>query len=90
MLPLLPVSDGKLNLKKNLSTKRRHLIPSLHIPGHVGGGGEHVVPVPAGDGDEGHRGGVVAHLLDEPGHLLRDLLKPKANICAKDLKKKPG
>jgi hypothetical protein len=41
--------------------------------------------VPAGDGDEGHRGGVVAHLLDEPGHLLRDLLKPKENICAKDL-----
>jgi hypothetical protein len=39
--------------------------------------------VPAGDGDEGHRGGVVAHLLDEPGHLLGDLLKPKPNICAK-------
>ncbi len=61
------------------------MISSLqHIPGHVGGGGEHVVPVPAGDGDEWHRGGVVAHLLDESGHLLRDLLKPKANICAED------
>jgi hypothetical protein len=45
--------------------------------------------VPTGDGDEGHRGGVVANLLDEPGHLLRDLLKPKPNIFAKDLKQKP-
>ncbi len=40
--------------------------------------------MPAGDGDEGHGGGVVAHLLDEPGHLLGDLLKPKPNICAED------
>merc|ERR1719393_1201244 len=50
-------------------------VPSL-VPGHVLGGLDHVVSVPAGDGDEGNRGGVVADLLDEAGHLLADLLEP--------------
>ena len=50
---------------------------SRYLPAHVGGGTDHVVAVPSRDGDEGDGGGVVAHLLDEPGHLLRDLLEPK-------------
>merc|ERR1719393_463260 len=50
-------------------------VPAL-VPGHLLGGVDHVVAVPAGDGDEGNRGGVVADLLDEAGHLLADLLEP--------------
>jgi hypothetical protein len=36
---------------------------------------EHVVTVPAGDGDERDRLGVVADLLDEGGRLLDDLVE---------------
>ena len=46
------------------------------VPGHVCGGGDHVVAVPAGDGHEGDRGGVVSDLLDEALDLLLDLLEP--------------
>ena len=42
------------------------LIPSL-VPGHVGRRLDHVVTVPAGDGDEGNRLGVVTDLLDVVG-----------------------
>ena len=41
---------------------------------HVGAGLQHVVPVPAGDRDEGHGIGVVADLLDVLADLLGDLL----------------
>merc|ERR1719270_1298807 len=50
-------------------------VPAL-VPAHVLGGLEHVVTVPAGDGDEGDSGRVVADLLDEAGDLLLDLLEP--------------
>ncbi len=44
------------------------------VPGHVGGAGEHVVTVPARDGDEGNLSGLVAEALDEGRHLLVDLV----------------
>merc|ERR1719282_1091554 len=50
-------------------------LPSL-VPGHLVGGIDHVVPVPARDGDEGDGNWVVSDLLDKDGHLLLDLLKP--------------
>lgn len=46
--------------------------PAL-VPVTVGGGLNHVVTVPSGDGDEGNRLGVVTDLLDEVGGLLADL-----------------
>merc|ERR1719510_1074635 len=49
--------------------------PAL-VPGHVLGGLDHVVTVPARDGHEGNSGGVVADLLDEAGDFLADLLEP--------------
>lgn len=48
------------------------LLPAL-VPGAVGGGGQHVVTVETGDGDEGNGLGVEADLLDEVGGLLDDL-----------------
>merc|ERR1719450_2035009 len=53
--------------------------PSL-VPGHVLGGGQHVVSMPAGDGDEGHGGRVITDLLDEARHFLLDLLKPVSAV----------
>ena len=50
-------------------------VPSL-VPGHLLGGVDHVVSVPARDGDEGNGGRVVSDLLDEAGDLLADLLEP--------------
>merc|ERR1711923_99260 len=50
-------------------------LPSL-VPRHVGGGIDHVVSVPSGDGDEGDSNWVVADLLDEVGDFLLDLLEP--------------
>ena len=41
----------------------------------LGGLLEHVVAVPAGDGDERNRLGVVADLLDEGGRLLDDFVE---------------
>ena len=55
------------------------LLPSL-VPGHVGGGVDHVVAVETGDGDEGDGLGVVADLLDEAGGLLDDLLVTSLGI----------
>merc|ERR1719510_596516 len=49
--------------------------PAL-VPGHVLGGLDHVVSMPARDGHEGDSGRVVADLLDEAGDLLADLLEP--------------
>lgn len=49
------------------------LLPTL-VPGAVGGGGQHVVTVETGDGDEGDSLGVVADLLDEVGSLLDNFL----------------
>lgn len=48
--------------------------PAL-VPGHVGGGLQHVVAVEARDGDESNLLGVEADLLDEVGGLLLDLLE---------------
>jgi len=49
------------------------LLPSLE-PGHVGRLLQHVVSVPAGDGNEGNGLGVESDLLDEVGSLLDDFL----------------
>lgn len=46
--------------------------PAL-VPVTVGGGLNHVVTVPSGNGDEGDSLGVVTDLLDEVGGLLADL-----------------
>merc|ERR1719150_416555 len=54
-------------------------VPAL-VPGHVGRGLDHVVAVPPGDGHEGNSSWVVAHLLDEAGHLLLDLLEPGLGV----------
>jgi len=53
--------------------------PSL-VPRHVLGGGEHVVAVPSGNGDESDSGGVVADLLDEVGNFLLDFLEPSLAV----------
>ena len=45
------------------------------VPGHVRGGLNHVVTNPAGDGDEGDVGNVVADLLEEDGELSLDLIE---------------
>merc|ERR1712147_283480 len=50
------------------------LVPAL-VPSHVGGWLDHVVTVPAGDGDEGDGLGVVADLLDVVGDLAGDFLE---------------
>jgi hypothetical protein len=68
--------DGVDGLKKGLSGELARLdltLPTL-VPGAVGGGGQHVVTVETGDGDESNSLGVVADLLDERGGLLDDLL----------------
>ena len=44
-------------------------------PHVLGGLLQHVVTVPAGDGDERNRLGVVADLLDEGGRLLDDFVE---------------
>lgn len=69
--------DGVNGLEEGLAgglTGLGLLLPSL-VPGHVGGGLNHVVTVPSGDGDEGDGGGVVADLLDETRSLLLDLVE---------------
>merc|ERR1719282_476582 len=71
-------NDGIKSLKKSHTTGISLLpldLPSL-VPGHLVGGIDHVVPVPARDGDEGDGHGVVSDLLDKVGNLLLDLLKP--------------
>ena len=44
------------------------------VPGHVGGALDHVVTVPARDGDELDLGGVVADLLEVSGKFLLDFV----------------
>merc|ERR1719402_1474840 len=53
--------------------------PAL-VPGHVGGGFDHVVAMEPGDGHESHSSGVVADLLDEAAHLLLDLFEPSLGV----------
>lgn len=48
--------------------------PAL-VPGHVGGLDNHVVTVPARDGDEGNSLGVVTNLLNEAGGFLDDFVE---------------
>ena len=50
-------------------------VPAL-VPGHLLGGVDHVVSVPARDGHEWNSGGIVSNLLDEAGNFLADLLEP--------------
>ena len=50
-------------------------VPAL-VPGHLLGGVDHIVSVPAGDGHKWNGGGVVANLLDKAGNFLANLLKP--------------
>ena len=45
------------------------------VPGHVGGGLEHVIAFETGDGDEGDLVGVVADLLEVEGKLGLDLIE---------------
>merc|ERR1712113_192478 len=49
---------------------------SALVPLHVGGVLQHVISVPARDGDEGNLLGVVSDLLQETGHFLLNLLEP--------------
>merc|ERR1712004_652237 len=53
--------------------------PAL-VPGHVGGGFQHVVSVPSRDGDEGNGSGIVADLLDEALDFLDDFVEPGARV----------
>lgn len=69
--------DGVDGVKEGLTSGLAGLgltLPSL-VPGHLLGGLDHVVTVPAGDGDEGNGLGVVADLLDEVGGLLDDFVE---------------
>ena len=69
--------DGIQSLEHGLSgefTLLDLLAPAL-VPGHVGGGLDHVVTVPSGDWDEGDGLGVVADLLDVVGNLTRDFFE---------------
>ena len=69
--------DGVNGLEEGLArggTALDLLGPSL-VPGHVGGGLDHVVAVETGDGHESDGLGVVADLLDEVGGLLDDLVE---------------
>merc|ERR1719449_310349 len=71
-------NDGIKSLKKSHTAGISLLpldLPSL-VPGHLVRGIDHVVSVPARDGDEGDSHGVITDLLDKVGHLLLDLLKP--------------
>merc|ERR1719317_1709286 len=54
-------------------------VPSL-VPGHVGAGLQHVVSMPAGDGDEWDSNWVVSDLLDEARDFLLDFLKPSLAV----------
>merc|ERR1719282_1692468 len=71
-------NNGVKSLQKSHSTGISLLplgLPSL-VPGHLVRGVDHVVPVPARDGDEGDSHGIITDLLDKVGHLLLDFLKP--------------
>jgi hypothetical protein len=57
-----------------LGTSLGFLVPSL-VPGHVGRFFQHVVTVPARDGDEGDRLGVETDLLDETRDFLDDFVE---------------
>merc|ERR1719309_233724 len=75
-------NDGVESLKEGHAIGLAFLplnVPAL-VPGHVGRGLDHVVAVPPGDGHEGNCSWVVAHLLDEAGHLLLDLLEPGLGV----------
>merc|ERR1711962_1479882 len=70
-------NDGIKSVEKGGSGRLALLplnVPSLP-PAHVLGGAQHVVAVPAGNGDESNSGRVVADLLDEVSDLLLDFLK---------------
>merc|ERR1712088_1028148 len=74
--------DGVEGLEEGVAGGLLHLAfgvlaldgPTL-VPGHVGGLLDHVITVPAGDGDEGNGLGVVTDLLDVVGDLLGDFLE---------------
>merc|ERR1719348_1584647 len=71
-------NDGIKSVEQGCSASLALLpldVPAL-VPAHVGGGLQHVVAVPAGDGHKGDSRWVVSDLLDEASHLLGDLLEP--------------
>merc|ERR1719319_1781921 len=75
-------NDGVETLQESDSTSLSFLAlhgPSL-VPGHVGGGLDHVVAVKPGNGHEGDSGWVVPDLLDEAAHFLLDLLEPSLGV----------
>ena len=59
-------------------TKQAKSEHKSHHKTHVGGGLQHVVTVPSGDGDEGDGIGVVTDLLDVAADLLLDLVETSA------------
>merc|ERR550519_2288662 len=74
--------DGVESLEESGSTGLAFLtldIPSL-VPGHVGAGLQHVVSVPARDGDEWDSNRVVSDLLDEARNFLLDFLEPSLAV----------
>merc|ERR1740129_1242118 len=54
-------------------------LPAL-VPGHVGGGFNHVVAVPSGNGHESNSGGIVSDLLDETLNFLDDFLETSTRV----------
>lgn len=58
---------------RSISPERNARLPYLYA---LGGVLQHVVTVPARDGDERNRLGVVADLLDEAGSFLDDFVEP--------------
>ena len=50
------------------------------VPGHVGGGLEHVIAFETGDGDEGDLVGVVADLLQVEGQFSLDLIETRLGV----------
>merc|ERR1719187_1076219 len=75
-------NDGVKSFKKSGTACFSFLtlhIPTL-VPGHVLAGLQHVVPVPARDGDEWDTSRVVSDLLDEARDFLLDLLEPSLAV----------
>merc|ERR1719402_1394057 len=74
--------DGVESLQEGGSTGLAFLalnVPPL-VPRHVGAGLQHVVSVPARDGDEWDSNRVVSDLLDEARDFLLDFLEPSLAV----------
>merc|ERR1719431_1044063 len=74
--------DGVESLEESGSAGLAFLtldVPSL-VPGHVGAGLQHVVPMPSRDGNEWNSNRVVSDLLDEARDFLLDFLEPSLAV----------